>query len=58
MHRFDPIAFFDSQYSKLSSISLAILSIAKKELKHIERLGGILGGLIGLIQGIIVIMIR
>ena len=35
-----------------------ILSIAKKELKHIERLGGILGGLIGLIQGIIVIMIR
>ena len=43
---------------EMEKIEDIILSIAKKELKHIERLGGILGGLIGLIQGIIVIMIR
>lgn len=42
---------------EMEKIEDIILSIAK-ELKHIERLGGILGGLIGLIQGIIVIMIR
>ncbi|CBH21246.1 conserved protein of unknown function [Acetoanaerobium sticklandii] len=43
---------------EMEKIEDIILSIAKKELKHIERLGGILGGLIGLIQGIIVIMMR
>lgn len=31
-----------------------ILSLAKQELRHIEALGGILGGLIGLIQGILI----
>lgn len=35
---------------EMEKIEDIILSIAKKELKHIERLGGILGGLIGLIQ--------
>lgn len=35
---------------KLEEITV---SIAKKELKHIEVLGGILGALIGLVQGII-----
>ncbi len=42
---------------EMEKIEEIILSIAKKELKHIERLGGILGALIGLIQGIIVIII-
>ena len=34
-----------------------ILSIVKKELKHIETLGLVLGFFIGLVQGIIVIFI-
>lgn len=34
-----------------------VLKIAKEELKHIEILGGILGFLIGLIQGIIIILL-
>lgn len=39
---------------KLEEITI---SIAKKELKHIEILGGILGALIGLFQGIILIFL-
>ena len=42
---------------EMEKIEEIILSIARKELKHIERLGGILGALIGLIQGIIVVSI-
>lgn len=34
-----------------------VLSIADKELKHIEILGGVLGLIIGLVQGVLVIMI-
>lgn len=34
-----------------------ILSVAAKELKHIEILGGFLGGVIGLIQGLIIRLI-
>lgn len=34
-----------------------IISVSKKELKHIEILGLVLGGIIGLIQGFIVILI-
>lgn len=34
-----------------------ILSIAKKELKHIEVLGGVLGFLIGLVQGAIILLL-
>lgn len=41
----------------LYEIEKIILSIAKTELKHIEKLGFVLGFLIGIIQGIIVISI-
>jgi len=33
-----------------------VLSVVNKELKHIEYLGGILGFMIGLLQGIIVLL--
>ncbi|HAX71974.1 MAG TPA: DUF445 domain-containing protein, partial [Firmicutes bacterium] len=36
----------------LKELEKIILDVASKELKHIERLGLILGALIGLIQGI------
>ena len=39
----------------LQRIETIILSIARKELRHIELLGGILGGIIGLAQGILVL---
>lgn len=42
------------EISKLEDI---IVSLAKKELKHIEILGGILGFVIGLFQGAIVLLI-
>lgn len=38
----------------LEKLEEIVLSIAKKELKHIEVLGGILGAFIGLIQGLII----
>ncbi|ACD51868.1 DUF445 family protein [Clostridium botulinum] len=41
--------------NKLESI---IISVAKKELKHIEILGFILGGLIGIIQSLIILFIK
>lgn len=41
----------------LEKLEEIILSIAKKELKHIEILGGVLGFIIGLIQGGIIILI-
>ena len=37
----------------LRELERIILQVAKKELKHIEILGFILGGVIGLVQGII-----
>jgi len=40
---------------ELDKIEEIIISIARKELKHIEVLGGILGFLIGIIQGLIVL---
>jgi uncharacterized membrane protein YheB (UPF0754 family) len=42
---------------ELEKVENIILSIAKKELKHIEILGGILGFIIGIIQGIITIFL-
>ncbi|AHM56181.1 hypothetical protein EAL2_c08810 [Peptoclostridium acidaminophilum DSM 3953] len=39
----------------LAKLEEIIISISKKELKHIEVLGGVLGLLIGLIQGVIVV---
>lgn len=42
------------EFEKIESI---ILRIAQKELKHIERLGGVLGGIIGFIQGLLVVLI-
>lgn len=39
----------------LEKIEKIVIAIAKKELKHIEVLGGVLGFLIGIIQGLIVL---
>ncbi|KPU26662.1 membrane protein [Caloranaerobacter sp. TR13] len=41
---------------ELEKIESIIISIAKRELKHIEILGGVLGFLIGIIQGVLVII--
>lgn len=41
----------------LLELERIIISVAKKELKHIEILGLILGAIIGLIQGLVVIML-
>lgn len=42
----------------LISLERIIISVAKKELKHIETLGFILGAVIGCIQGIVVMLIK
>lgn len=42
---------------ELDKIEEMILKLAKRELKHIEILGGVLGAVIGLMQGILVIFI-
>ena len=42
----------------LQELERIIISVAKKELKHIEVLGFILGAIIGLLQGIIVMVIK
>ena len=47
----DKINLFD-----LAKIEEITLKIAKKELKHIEMLGGILGAVIGLLQGLILFL--
>ncbi|MCT4594108.1 MAG: DUF445 family protein [Anaeromicrobium sp.] len=39
----------------LPKLEEIVMTIAKKELKHIEILGGILGGMIGIIQGLIIL---
>ena len=41
----------------LEELETIIISICKKEFKHIEILGLVLGGLIGLVQGLIVILL-
>lgn len=41
-------------FEKLEEI---VLTIAKKELKHIEYLGGVIGFAIGLVQGVIILFI-
>lgn len=41
----------------LEKIESIILNLAKKELKHIEYLGGLIGFLIGIIQGLIILNI-
>jgi len=40
----------------LLSFESIVLSVVNKELKHIEYLGGVLGFLIGLIQGVVVLL--
>ena len=40
---------------ELDKIENIIISVAKKELKHIEVLGGVLGFMIGIIQGVMVL---
>ncbi|WP_053956159.1 DUF445 domain-containing protein [Inediibacterium massiliense] len=42
---------------ELEKLEEIVLTIAKKELKHIEILGGILGGIIGLLQGVVVLLV-
>lgn len=42
---------------EMEKIEKIIIAIVKKELKHIEILGGILGFLIGIMQGIFVILL-
>jgi uncharacterized membrane protein YheB (UPF0754 family) len=47
---------------KINSLDIAelegmILDIASRELKHIELLGGVLGFLIGIIQGLLLLII-
>lgn len=42
---------------ELQKIEDIIISVAKQELKHIEVLGGVLGFLIGIVQGVIVLSI-
>ncbi|MBS4537997.1 DUF445 family protein [Clostridium sp. D2Q-11] len=42
---------------EIEKIEEIIISVAKKELKHIEILGGILGLLIGFIQGLLVFFV-
>lgn len=39
----------------LEKLEFIILDIAKKELKHIEYLGGVIGFMIGILQGVIVL---
>ena len=53
----------DKVVDKINSLDLVsfesiVLSVVKKELKHIEYLGGVLGFLIGLVQGVIVILLN
>jgi len=42
---------------ELEEIEEMILKIAKSELKHIEYLGGVLGFLIGITQGLLLIFL-
>lgn len=42
---------------ELDKIENIIVSVAKQELKHIEVLGGVLGFLIGIVQGVMVLVI-
>lgn len=42
---------------KLNKLESMVLEVARKELKHIEYLGGLLGIIIGLVQGLIFILL-
>lgn len=42
---------------ELDKIENIIISVAKKELKHIEVLGGVLGFMIGIVQGVMVLVL-
>ena len=59
----DKLKISDKVVDKINSLDLVsfesiVLSVVKKELKHIEYLGGVLGFLIGLVQGVIVILLN
>jgi uncharacterized membrane protein YheB (UPF0754 family) len=43
---------------ELEEVELLTLEIASKELKYIEYLGGVLGAVIGLIQGLLLLLLR
>ena len=43
---------------ELEEVEQLTLEVASRELKYIEYLGGILGGLIGLVQGLLLILMR
>lgn len=58
----DKISISEIVEEKINSYDMVkieeiVISIAKKELKHIEILGGVLGFIIGIIQGVVVIYI-
>ena len=40
----------------LERLETIILSLSKRELKHIEWLGGVLGGVIGILQALILLV--
>jgi len=42
----------------LQELERIIIDVAKKELKHIEVLGFILGAVIGIVQGLVIMMIK
>ena len=42
---------------ELDKIENIIISVAKQELKHIEVLGGVLGFMIGLVQGVMILVV-
>ncbi|WP_346873691.1 DUF445 family protein [Clostridium sp. UBA5988] len=42
----------------LQELERIIINVAKKELKHIEVLGFILGAAIGIVQGLVVMVIK
>lgn len=56
----DKISISEIVEEKINSYDMVkieeiVISIAKKELKHIEILGGVLGFIIGIIQGVVVL---
>lgn len=57
----DNLKISDMVVEKINALDLIsfesiVLSVVNKELKHIEYLGGILGFLIGLVQGVVVLL--
>lgn len=59
-HAVEKVSLADIIEEKIMSypfgqVEAIVLRVAKKELKHIEWLGGVLGGTIGLVQGLVLL---